>query len=110
LKKADGSTLSGTITQYGIIQNPGDFIIKNYGLHRGEVDSLFDALRESFGKYDVSMRDTLTEATDRMIEAIRNGKEVSKVQNYWEEIKAGIQTGGAAATKASATGRLLGFM
>lgn len=110
LIKADGSTLTGTITQRGITQSPVELILKNYGLHRAEVDNLFYALRESFGENDASLRASLIEASDRMIEALSNSKGVSKVQNYWEEIKAGIQTGGAAATIASTIGRLLGFM
>lgn len=105
--KADGSTLSGTISQYQAI---GDVIIKNYEVHRGEVDSLFDDLKESFSEYEASMRDSLTEATDRIIEAIRKGKEIGTIQEYWDEIKEGVKTGGAAVTIAATIGRLLGFM
>ncbi len=108
--KADGSTLSGTISQYRTIQSLGDVIIKNYEVHRGEVDSLFDDLKESFSEYEASMRDSLTEATDRIIEAIRKGKEIGTIQGYWDEIKEGVKTGGAAVTIAATIGRLLGFM
>jgi hypothetical protein len=108
--KADGSTLSGTISQVGTTQSSTVVIIKNYAVHKEEVDSLFRNLKDSFSDYEVSMRSTLTEATDRLIEAIRKGKEINTIQERWEEIKEGLKTGGAAVTIAATIGRLLGLM
>ena len=108
--KADGSTLSGVISQVGAIQSSTTVIIKNYSVHKEEVDSLFGNLKDSFRDYEASMRNALTDATDRLIEAIRKGKEVDTIQERWEEIKEGVKTGGAAVTIAATIGRLLGLM
>lgn len=107
--KADGSTLSGSISQSGAMLNFENVIIRNYGSHREEVDTLFVALKNSFDEYDVSVRNMLTEKTDRMIESIKKGNNISYIQNVWEEIKEGIKTGGAAATLATTIARLLGL-
>lgn len=107
--KADGST--GTISQHGLIEDhSGNLIIKNYEINRDEIERLFVRLEKSFGEYESAMRETLTDAMGQMIEAIRKGKEVSLIQGYWEQIKEGVKTGGAAATITTAIGRLLGLM
>ena len=108
--KADGSVLSGSISQTGSILSLENVIVKNYGDHREQVDRLFADLKKSFDEYKVSMRYALTKSTDRMIEALRKGKDISKVKNYWEEIKEGIKTGGVAATIATTIGRILGLV
>jgi len=108
--KADGSTFSGSISQSGSILRLDNLIIKNYRDHREEVDRLFLELEKSFAEYQTSTRSALTQITDGMVEAIRKGKDVGRIQNYWEEIKEGIKTGGAAATIATAIGRILGLM
>ncbi len=56
----------------------------------------------------------LTENTDRMVGAIRKGKEIDKIQGYWEQIKEGLKTAGPTLTIASTLGpqiaRLLGLI
>jgi uncharacterized protein YjbI with pentapeptide repeats len=96
--KADGSKFEAPVTQAGNLSN---VITKNYKAHREESEALFERLMKAFGEYEASMRDTLTESLNRMIEAIQKGKETSKIQNYWEEIKEGVKTGGAVTTIAS---------
>jgi hypothetical protein len=108
--KADGSVLSGAISQSGAMLNSDNVVIKNYGSKKEKVDRLFVDLKKSFDEYDESMRNTLTETTDRIIEAIRKGEDTSYLQNLWEEIKEGVKTGGAAATIATAIARLLGLL
>lgn len=108
--KADGSTLSGSISQSGAMLNFENVIIRNYGSHREEVDTLFVDLKKSFDEYDILARNMLMEKTDRMIESIKKGTNISYIQNVWEEIKEGIKTGGAAATIATTISRLLGLM
>ena len=107
--KADGSVFSGSISQSGVMLNLENFIIKNYESQRKEVDGLFADLKKSFNEYEVTMRNTLTETSNRMIEAIREGKDISYIQTVWEEIKEGVKTGGAAATIATTIARLLGL-
>lgn len=108
--KADGSTFSGSISQSGSLVSADHLISKNYRDHREEVDRLFVELKKSFAECQTSMRGTLTQITDGMVEAIRKGKDVGRIQNYWEEIKEGMKTGGAAATIATVIGRILGLM
>jgi hypothetical protein len=108
--KADGSTLSGSISQSQAMLNFENVIIRNYGSHREKVDTLFVDLKKSFDEYDVSVRNMLTEKTDRMIESIKKGTNISYIQDVWEEIKEGIKTGGAAATIATTIARLLGLV
>jgi hypothetical protein len=107
---ADGSTFSSSISQIAVIQGSTDVIITNYNAHKEDLDTLFKKLKDSFNDYEESTRNTLTKATDRLIEAIEKGKEIDKLQERWEEIKEGIKTGGAAVTIAATIGRLLGFM
>lgn len=108
--KADGSTLSGSISQAGAMLNFENVIIRNYESHREEADTLFVDLKKSFGVYDVSVRNMLTEKTDIIIESIKKGANASYIQNIWEEIKEGIKTGGAAVTIATTIARLLGLV
>ena len=110
LIKADGSMLSGSISQSGAMLNFENVIIRNYGCHREEVDMLFVDLKKSFDEYDVSARNMLTEKTDRMIESLKKENIISNIQNVWEEIKEGIKTSGAAATIAATIARLLGLV
>jgi uncharacterized protein YjbI with pentapeptide repeats len=108
--KADGSTLSSVISQVGTIQSSMSIIIKNYAVHKEEVDSLFGKLKDSFSDYEASMRNALTDSSNRLIEAIRKGKDIDAIQKHWEEIKEGVKTGGAAVTIIATIGRLLGLM
>jgi hypothetical protein len=110
LIKADGSTLSGSISQSGALLNFENVIIKNYGCHKEELNMLFVDLKKSFDEYDVSARNMLTEKADRMIESLKNETNISNLQNVWEEIKEGIKTSGAAATIAATIARLLGLV
>jgi hypothetical protein len=108
--RADGSILSGIISQQKMIKYTGDIIAENYTLNKEEADRLFDELKEALSKYEASVTGTINEEINRMIEAIKTGKEVNEIQEYWEQIKEGVKTSGAATTIISAIGRLLGFM
>lgn len=108
--KADGSTLSGSISQIGAIQSSPSVIITNYTVNKEEVDALFGKLKDSFSDYEVSMKNALTEATNRLAEAIQQSEEINTIQKYWEEIKEGVKTSGAAASIVATIGRFLGLM
>lgn len=108
--KADGSAFSGPISQSGPTLNVENVIVKNYRAQRRTVDRLFLDLKKCFDEHEVSMKDVLKGSTDRMILAVQQGKDVSTIQNCWEEIKEGIKTGGAAATIAATIARMLGLV
>lgn len=101
LTKADGSML-GTISQNNSIQYIENIIVKNYEAHRKELDRLFKELKDTFGEYEASMRNEMKEATDRMIEAIKNGKDKETIQNHWDNFKDRINLTGSAVTIATA--------
>ena len=51
--KADGSTLSGPISQRSIIANKNTVnVVHNYHDHKKELDVLFDRLKEYFSGYE----------------------------------------------------------
>ena len=109
--KADGSTLSGPISQRSIIANKNTVnVVENYHDHKKELDVLFDRLKEYFSEYGESTAKELSKSTDRVIDAKRKGREVDKIQSYWEQIKEGIKTGGAAVSIAASIGHLLGYI
>jgi hypothetical protein len=93
--KADNSTLSG------LIQAASNFVVSNYETNKLEVERLVAEFKDSFSRYESSMSNNLAVMTDQFIEAIRKGQEVSAIQNYWEQIKEGIKTGGAVTTLAT---------
>jgi hypothetical protein len=106
---ATDGTVSGSISQYGMIQGSRNVII-NYGAHEGELDELFHKLKECLADSEASMRDKLIAATDGLAEALQKGKDVDTIQGYWEQIKEGLKTAGPATTIVATIARLLGFM
>jgi len=81
----------------------------NYENNKAEIEGLLAGLKESVDDDRNPMRENIVTDTDRLIEAIRKGKEFDKVQGYWEQVKEGIKTGGAAATILATVARLLGL-
>jgi uncharacterized protein YfbU (UPF0304 family) len=93
-----------------VIKHTGDIIAENYTLNKEEADRLFDELKEALGKCEASVMGTLDETVNQMIEVIKEGKEVDKIQGYWDQVKQGLISSGATTTIISAIGRLLGFI
>lgn len=80
--KADGSIFSGAIFQSGSMLNLDNTVIKNYSGKKEEVDRLFIDLKKSFDEYDESIKNTLVEATDKIVEALRKGGILVTFRSY----------------------------
>jgi uncharacterized protein YjbI with pentapeptide repeats len=84
-------------------------IFNNYQSNKVEIDRLFNELKNSMHDLGEAQRINIQESTDRLVEVLREGKDISKAQEIWNEIKEGLKTGGAAAGIFSTIAKFLGF-
>lgn len=72
-----------------------------------ELDRLLNELKNTFREHETLRRDEMREATDRMIEAINNGKDKRTIHARWNKIRESIAIGGSGATILQTIGSLL---
>lgn len=84
-------------------------IFNNYQNNKVEIDRLFKELKDSLHDLGEAQRINIQESTDRLVEVLRESKDISKAQEIWNEIKEGLKTGGAAAGIFSTIAKFVGF-
>ena len=85
-------------------------IIHNYQAHIKEVDAIMAVFRESLQELGGALRDKMEMETDRLVEALREGKDAGRAQEIWNQIKEGVKTGGSIASITSAVAALARFL
>jgi uncharacterized protein YjbI with pentapeptide repeats len=84
-------------------------IFNNYQSNEDEIDRLFEMLKECLHQLGDESRRTMQASTDRLLEVLKENKEVEKAQEIWNQIKEGVKTAGSAASIISALTKLLGM-